>query len=197
MKKLILFTFLFWMNFTFAQLTSYEKGEVFYRDGTSEKGSIKRKYSTLKFKTKNKKPIELTYKEVKKISINEDGEDFEYVYKIIKGKKKGKFKLLKVVIIGKTSLYLLNHETQVGNTATSLPFLALTYKGADFYIGKNESSLVDFIGANSIAVGRKNIRKGLIKYFKDCRELVKKLKNKEFKNKDIIKVIEFYNEKCN
>ena len=198
MKKVFIILFLISTSYSFSQ-SFFESGEIFYRDGTSEKGYLKVKYSKIKFKKKitNKKAIEFTYKKVKKIIINEDGKDYEYQYKIIKGKKKGKFKLLKIVIFGEASLYKLEHETSLGNPRLSPIALTYNYKGANFYLGKGESSLVEFIGANSIAVGRKSIRKGLMVYFKDCKELVKKLKAKEYKNKDIVKAVEFYNSNCN
>ena len=197
MKNILIITFLLFTNYIFSQ-NSYELGEIFYRDGTSEKGYLKIKYSVIKYKKKitEKKHVELTYKEVKKIIINEDGKDYEYQYKIIKGRTKGKFKLLKKIILGKASLYLIEHETYISSSGAGTFSNSITYNGADYYIGKNTSSLVEFIGANSIAVGRKNIRKGLITYFKDCKELVKKLKNKEYKNKNIIEAVEFYNNNC-
>ena len=197
MRFILIIIFLFLTNYIFSQ-NSYELGEIFHRDGTSEKGYLKIKYSVIKYKNKitKKKHVELTYKEVEKIIINEDGKEYEYQYKIIKGRKKGKFKLLKLVISGKASLYQVEHETNISTSGAGTISNGITYKGADYYIGKNASSFVEFIGANSIAVGRKSIRKGLITYFKDCKELVKKLKIKEFKNKNIVNSVQFYNNNC-
>ena len=89
MKKLVFLLFLIVSNHGFGQ-SFFEFSEIFYRDGTSEKGYMKMNYSAIKFKKKitDKKSSILTYKEVEKIRINEDGADIEYQYKIIKGRKK-------------------------------------------------------------------------------------------------------------
>ena len=197
MKK-TLFILLFIVTYSISGQSFFESGKVFYRDGTTEKGYLKMKYSTIKFKKKNtaRKSITLTYKEVKKITINQEGKNIEYIYKIIKGKKKGKFKLLESVIYGKASLYKLTHETSLGNSGIGPVSIGLSYNGANFYIGKEASSFVEFIGENSIALGRKSIKKGLLKYFNDCEPFIEKIKNKEFKNKDIVQAVAFYNKNC-
>ncbi|MDY0779999.1 hypothetical protein [Tenacibaculum sp. IB213877] len=197
--KQILFILIFICSLSCFSQSFFESGNLFYRDGRSEKGYLKIKNSKIKFKKKitDKETSELSYKKIKKVIINEDGKDSEYHYKIIKGKKKGKIKLLKVVVVGKASLYKLEHETSLGNPSTFPLSATYNYKGANFYIGNNESNLVEFIGAKSITVGRKSIKKGLLKYFEDCPELVKKIKNKEYKNKDIVEAVEFYNSNCN
>lgn len=193
MKSIIISVLLFSSISIYSQ-SFFESGEIFYRDGTNEKGYIKIKYSEIKFKKKitDKKHQEYTYRKVKKLILADARENKIYEYKIIKDKKKSIIKLLNLVLLGDVALYQIEHFDTVGNYG-----LTYSYKGASYYlVESNNESFATFIGSKSIAVGRKNIKKGLIKYFKDCPDLINKLKNKKFKKRDIVEVVEYYNENC-
>ncbi|WP_321307361.1 hypothetical protein [Marinifilum fragile] len=85
------------------------------------------------------------------------------------------FIFIKIYVDGKIKLYQHYSTPMYGNS------------GKVWYLKKEDHPLklvVDFS------------RKKMMKYFSDCPELVKKIESKEFKSKDIIQVVQFYNSHC-
>lgn len=193
--KNFIYLFLFLTALNSSGQSFFEKGTLFFRDGTIEKGYIKKKDNELKFKKKitDKKKTKYTYKKISKVIINEKGKDIEYHYKIVKGKRKNTPKLLQLILLGRVSLYKIAIQDQLGNNASPIYY---NYNGALYYLSKENSHIAEHVGSKSIAITRKSIKKGLLNYFKNCSKLTKKIKNKEFAKKDIIKIVEYYNTNC-
>ncbi|PXY03082.1 hypothetical protein DF185_03045 [Marinifilum breve] len=85
------------------------------------------------------------------------------------------FIFIKIYVDGKIKLYQHYSTPMYGNN------------GKVWYLKKEDQPLklvADF--------GRKKMKK----YFSDCPELVKKIESKEFKGKDIIQIVQFYNSNC-
>lgn len=193
MKKTLLILLFFTVN-GYSQIYTYDKAEIHFRDGKVEEGYVKiLNFKEIKFRTSlDDKPVKFNYKKINKIIKREDGKDVEYQYKIVKAKRKNYPRLMKLVTSGKVSLYITEHKDIVGQNSP----LMLEYDGVSYYMVREDSHIAEYVGAKTIAIGRKSVTKGLITYFRDCPNLIEKIENKEFGKKDVIKIIEYYNTHC-
>ncbi len=65
----------------------------------------------------------------------------------------------------------------------------------NYYVSKSNTEEVFNLGDGTPFT--KNFKKAASNYFKDCPTLFHLIKNNEYKIKDIVKIVEFYNENCN
>ncbi len=143
----------------------------------------------------NDKPQKFGHKDIDKIFfILPNKSFFEYQFKSISKKN---IQLMKVLIRGNLSLYSFT-ETETYNTHSSGKGfgnvnIGKMHTSTHFYLSKNNNTIVEFPSKTIF----KSFRKNASAYFKDCSELVKKIKKKEFKKSNIIEIVEFYNNKCN
>ncbi len=79
--------------------------------------------------------------------------------------------------------------------AENTPYIEFTITKLDYFVGKKNEEKLQLINSESFLY--KNFRKTLSSYFHDCHVLVEKIQNKEFKKRDILEIVEFYNENCN
>ncbi|GAA3570410.1 hypothetical protein [Snuella lapsa] len=71
----------------------------------------------------------------------------------------------------------------------------ITFPRYSYYVGKGKSDEVDHLYTKGLPFA-KNFKNAMKDYFQDCPELIEKVKNKEFNNNELWKVLEFYNRKC-
>ncbi len=65
-----------------------------------------------------------------------------------------------------------------------------TYSNNNYYVAKKNEEI-----AVSLESGKK-FKKTASKYFSDCPDLVAKIQSKEYKKRDIVEIVKFYNENC-
>jgi hypothetical protein len=184
---------------TFAQ---YEKTTVHYRNGEVKQGFAKFAFMSDKLKFKEtkeqKKPSLLTYKELDKFVIGYGNDKTEYQYKIVKGKPGAK--LLKVKLRGDVSLYYEIKTSGgapmamggVGGMTMGMGFSSSTEV---YYIAKKDDDIVIQL-FNMLGVSKKKFKKIVPEFFGDCPELIEKIKNKEYKKRDIVEIVDYYNNEC-
>jgi hypothetical protein len=150
----------------------------------------------IKFKKNiNDKPKKFGHKDIKKVFFILGDESFiEYQFKKI---SKRKFQLMKVLIKGKLNLYSFTdsvlYNTQSSGEGFGNVSIGKLHTSTHFYLSKNEYGIVDEFPNKSVF---KSFKKNASTYFNDCNELVKKINNREFKNSNVIEVVEFYNSTC-
>lgn len=181
-----------------AQLNlKYREATIFFRDGTQKKGlgKLAKLGSKIKFKeTKKDEPIIYDYRKVSGFTIKYAHENTEYEYKIIEGKTGAK--LLRVKERGALNLYYTIAKS--GGWSTG-PNGVMTYSGGFdteiYYLGDKDASIV-YETQGLIGISKKKFKKLTDKFFSKCAELVKKIKNKEYKKRHIVEIVTYYNSKC-
>ncbi len=182
MKKT--FTFLAIFSFLFMS-AQYNDGIVYLKDSTELKGLIKiRSFGGIKFKPK--KDSKATFYDYNLINgFDTESEKYRYI------KHKSGFppKLLKENIKGKIYLY----SNEVYNPGHTVPN---GFAGGGMSFGGG-TSIIYFIQVNNklIRIGAR-IKKKHLKVFNDCTRLIRKIENREFKKREVYKIIEFYNKNC-
>ena len=69
------------------------------------------------------------------------------------------------------------------------------YNINNFYVKNEGDSEVIHLGSNQLFT--KNFKQGASEFFKSCPELVEKIQNREFKKKDIVRIVRYFNLDCN
>jgi len=64
-----------------------------------------------------------------------------------------------------------------------------------YYIGNYNDYKVRHLYTKGLPFS-KSFKKSMIEYFKDCKDLIEKVKNKEYTKEDIFEVIEYYKNNC-
>lgn len=206
MKKItIIISLLFFLT----AIAQKQKATLFLRDGTELKGlaKISAYGNNIKFrKEKGATRTNYTSKDLEYLIIREkvnahlgnirgDIKNTIYYYRKVQGSKS--YKLLELLEKGKVSLYKKISEgsfmTQNGVNGT---MMMNSNSISDYYVAKNDEETVTHLGTIGSPFS-KNFKKAASEYFMDCLELVNKIQNKEFKKRNIVDIVEFYNENCN
>ncbi|ARV13763.1 hypothetical protein [Polaribacter sp. SA4-12] len=197
MKKILLLTiFLYSINLS-AQI-GYSKAKIYFKDGTIKEGFGKHLFMSnakIKFKVNKKdKPIELGFMKVDKFILN----DIEYDFKIIKGKSEIQF--FKVKQRGKVSLYYsikTNNGAPMGvmNAGGVGVNMSFSTSTEVYYIAKNDEDQITQL-FNLFGPSKKTFKKIVPLFFGDCQDLLDKIDQKEYKKRDIVKIVNFYNYNC-
>ena len=178
---------------------TFKSATLNFRNGEIVKGEAKiLGDGTIKFRENNKGEKSIyTYRQVKKLEINEDGVNECYKYKIIAGKKP---KLMKVIkeYPNKINLYGIKYSVAVGNSIGIGPLsVGLTDNFYHYYVNKGNGDVVIMLGSSQQVYGSRHFKKTALKFFKDCPSLIKKIKDKEFnRRKHMEEIIEYYKNEC-
>lgn len=202
--------FIFCLGFLSAQDT---EADIYYKDGKSFSGYGRLlKNNKVQFKrTKKTKSLKVVFKLLDSVVIHTENGDF--LFKEVKVEKVKKPIVLEVLVTGKANLYgdtsyIINHGfTQNGATN----FVSSTKKGGyyknktlfrpgiiittDFLLqmpGEEEPKFLPLTNPLS-----SNFKKTASEIFNDCPDLVAKIQSEEFKKRDLVEVVEYYNKKCN
>jgi len=208
-KSILLLCLLFSLNlFSQSFFNTYEKGTIYFKDGTQTKGLLKISGFTkdeIKFKkTKQDKKQLFNYKKVKSIEFLSGD---EYFYKIIN--KKRKIILIKREIKG--TLNLFSYAVQrggipgggagFGSGGISIGFSFGGGSSTVYYLGTEDTDFIDQLPKNS---RKKKFWVIMSKYTSDCKDLSDKIKNKNnikknfrHKNTAVVDMVNYYNENCN
>ena len=190
MKKimLLLFTVLI-MNTSYSQ-----KIDVFikFKDGKELRGIFKPSGNQLE-SLKNKKKYEIdNMKEIIYFSAKDTIKYNVVDTKIYTTSKRSERKLLRKVYEGKKLiLYAITNDYQSGGIVGMNSYV--TFEGV-YIQRKNEDFAFDM--GYIYGVQYKGIKKRVKNFFKDCPELVRKVKKNEINKNETMKMVLFYEEKC-
>lgn len=181
MKKLL---FTLTLLITLSSFGQKQKATLFFKNGVilegfAHFGSFNSKISYKK--TKKSKKLFFDAKTINKIIVHSKKEDSEYHYRRIKGRNSYAF--IKPTLKGKVTLYIIKTESDQNHKS-------ITY----FYVSKGVNE--DLKELRSSLRHWTNFKKIASNYFKDCPKLVKKIQSKEFRKRDIVEVVEYYNDNC-
>lgn len=202
MKNII---FVYFLLFGVFILTGQNKEVEFkYKSGLIVKGlgKISGK-SDLKFrKSRKDKKEKISFDELEWAIINDkEGNSKKYVQLEIKGKNK------KIIVeelrIGRMNLYM-NDFTSLGTgfasrspigSSGSLGFEGSNnYQVKNYFIKNEDEDYIEFFVSTDLF--SKNFKKQARIFFQNCQLLVEKIESKQFKKKDILEIIDFYNNEC-
>lgn len=201
--KQLLFTLT--LLITLSSFSQNQKATLFFRDGTSLEGlaRITNFGDKIKFKKdKNSEKIIYNSQKVDKIVIRENDEDVTYQYKIIKNRKTPL--LLEPLKEGKVTLYRdlkqgYSPGMQMGGYGVGGMGMNFgggrSYSISSYYVSKDNGNIVIHLGDKG-TIFTKNFKKAASEYFKGCSELVKKIQSKEYRKRDVVEIVEYYNENC-
>lgn len=191
MKFFLLVLFLFSLNSITSQIHSQKKeATIYFRDGSKIECIARIKGSEIIVFDDQGEKEKLDYRKVSKIKhVPIVGKGiFEYKVKI------GYNEPILIELIKEDYLSLYGFFSQ-STTNLGNEFI-FNDVGVYYYVGKsNESTVTDFQQPPN-KYGKQWWRKLSQEYFKDCDELVRKLKDKEFKQNDLVDIVEFYNSNC-
>jgi hypothetical protein len=194
MKKVsfILLLSLFFVSYNMeAQKT---KAILTFNDGTKLEGLGKLKGSErVKFrKDKNTKAKKYHFKDLESVNIYEGSEKTTYVYLYVK--EKNDYKVLQEIIIGELSLYITITHVQHVNMGFGGPGVGASFTTKDYYLKRKVEKKANQLGPRGLFL--KNFKKYASIYFNDCPKLSEKIKIKEFRRRDIVEIVEYYNNNC-
>jgi len=189
MRKLL---FTLALLITLSSFGQNQKAKLFFKNGVVLEGyaKIKKDGRKIQFRTTKKSKI-ATYnsKEVDSIIIRNNDKDILFQYKIIKNQKKPT--LLEPIKKGKVTLY--RNMTQQYSFGIPIGGYGVGEKEiSSYYVSKNNEQLTDLGHSQSL----KSFSKAASIFFHDCPTLVVLITKKRVKRKDIVDIVEYYNENC-
>ena len=219
MKQLPLLLFLLIGMNTYSQfnLNPYEKATLKLRNGKVIEGEAKITYEKeVKFRKDNIKE-KYDYRTLESFKLIKDGKTASYIYKIIVGKKP---RLMKVVreYPGRINLFVIEYRQNSSSGTFSTPQssqintpagdVVVTNPGSpvnsgvslgvvnEYYANKGSGLEVTKIGDDHPVFGKRQFKKAINEFFKDCPEIINKVKKNEFRRRDMVSIVDFYNENC-
>src|SRR5690606_37318227 len=179
-------------------------GEI---SGISSIVSVKFKNDTLRYKTYRSKDII-------GIDILENNYYRQFRYKYVDGAKFPE--IMEIISIDSLSLYVRIFEGSVLSNSfisESIPILTIgksdgknigpnrnvymekNFPKFSYYVGYGESDHVQQLYTKGLPFSR-GFKESMKRYFKDCPALIDKVENDAFSNKELLRVIDFYNQNC-
>ena len=163
---------------TNTEKSKFEQGIIYLKDGNTKKGLIKkRNLGGIKYKEKEESDVELyDHMNIDGYNITENG-IVKYLYKKTEN---GFPQIMQLVRVGKINLYSIKVSNRDIITGIRVNY-----------------SFIYFIEKENVTtrVGKK-LSKSDLELFNDCPSLIKKIKKKEFKKKDVYKIVNFYDMNC-
>jgi hypothetical protein len=172
-----------------------------FKDGTIIEGFGGLKGKTyVNFKKNKESEIEkYHFDKLDNMKIYSFGDLNTYVFKKIKGEKNAR--IFEELYKGKVSLLRIIYKTNT-NTGVGFPTGDATNIGFgtgnishNYYVQRKNENEVTSLG--TIGLFTKKFRKITSEYFKDCESLIEKIKSKEYTQRDIRVIVEYYNNDCN
>lgn len=208
-KSILLVCLLFSLNlFSQSFFNTYEKGKIFFKDGSQVEGLLKLvgfSRNEIKFKKSKQDEKQLfNYKKVKSIKFVSGD---EYFYKI--NVKRRKILLIKREIKGKIELFSYQAQSPglqgggagFGGGGVSIGFNFGGGSSVVYLIGNDNSDLIEQLPRNT---RKKKFWVTMSKYTSDCKDFSDKIKNKnsikknfKHKNTAVVDMVNYYNENCN
>lgn len=178
---------IFTLVFCISLNAQFKEGKIYFKDNKTIKGLVKVKtLGGIKFKTTSDSGAkDYSHEQIKGYDVN------GWQYRYLKDNKTLAPKLLKLILEGEISLYskiVKNPNSAISNGSPSggIKMIINPFPTKIYYL-KSKDSVVK-IGTT--------IKKSHLEFFKNCPELIKKIKTKEFKKWEIYEIIDFYNFDC-
>ena len=178
----------------FCQTVNLENASVFLKNGKKLNGGVSMGLKKLKIRINSNVTKTYEGKDIDSIIVNFEDKKKKFVYNPLKKlrNKLKKYRLMEVIFEGK-KIKLFKHLQSVRQN-TGIGFYNDNGRITSFFvIRKNEKVSTRIESSYGLHKGFPKIAP---KYFNDCKELLLKIKNKEFKRDDIFDVILFYEFKC-
>ncbi|MFK7834522.1 MAG: hypothetical protein AB8B52_14715 [Winogradskyella sp.] len=167
--------------FFFSVNAQYEHGTVYFKDGQTKDGLIKKGFfGGIKFK-KNEESEKFTYNYEDITGYDTNSGYFRY-----KNEENAGLKLYELIAIGNYNLYSQERSNPPVIDANGV----FTHMGGSIIIYFLE------IDNNFFRLGTK-IKKRHLVFFEDCSLLMNKIRKRIIKRRHVYDVIDFYNRKCN
>lgn len=194
--KLLSFILTFTISISYAQLKPVT---ITFKNGEKLSGIGKKKGYTFKFKTdENSKAQEFEFSKLKSVEI-EFSYDQKGIYKFFQVKDSENFIAVEELVSGtKAELYTTSATFNFGGMGTGMGGMGMGVGSQSvtyYYIKKPNEDRLTELGAYSPLT---NDLKGRVKtYFSDCKILIDKLENREFKVREGLEdIVKFYNKNC-
>jgi hypothetical protein len=190
MKSKLFFLLLICYNITcFGQL---KPSMVVLKSGDTLNGVIgKLKNETFKYKKySNGKSKEINFSEINIIQIRYSKNDTK-TYRFFQLNSNNKFLAVQPSILGtKTELFFTTYNINSSGAGG----ININQTIVQYYAKKKRETKLTYLGKYDIFGA---MREKVIEYFSDCRNLVEKVKNKDFRMRNgLEKVVEYYNKNC-
>lgn len=158
----------------------FNEGTIYLKDSTEIKVLIKTKtFGGVKYKESESSEIrEYEDNQLNGYDINENGTIEKYRFKEVQGISRR----MKIVRLGKINLYSIF----VSNSGSAMGMGLPVSEGNVYFLEKNNVT---------IRTGTK-LKSGKLYLIEDCPKLIDKIKKKELKTKEVIKIIDYYNQNC-
>lgn len=176
------------------------KAELTFKDGTVKEGLGKLVGNKIKFRAnRNEKTIKYHFSLLKQAKIYYQDNISIYVYLEAENTKKPR--VLEEVAIGKVSLYRTATQGYAPYAGSHGGFGGVGFTGGhsysikNFYVREEHEEKVTHLGSNQLFT--KNFKQAASNFFKDCPTLAQKIQNKTLKKRDLIAIVEYYNQDCN
>lgn len=166
-----------------------------FKDGTIKTGLGKLSGTNkIKFRAnKQEKPIKYDFSLLDEAKIS--GITYVSVNVNVNGSENKK--VLERVLVGKVYLYQSQNQGYMpyAGAPGGVGFAGgYSYSINNFYVSRANEVKATHLGSNELFT--KNFKQAASDYFKDCTELVQKIQNSTFKKRDLIAIVQFYNNEC-
>lgn len=198
MKKLI--TWLFFM-ITINISSQKQQDKIILNNGTIKEGLVKIKSLTYRIKYRKEKGAKkelINLHKIKTLFINEKGKVVEYDVKYKTKSKYASPQLYRVIRRGKANLYFKYNKLSSASVFSfnGMATMSNSQTSTTLFVCKNNNKVLTKLGYLRAPNFGKSFKKRAMSFFNDCPKLVKKLKTKQFKRKNIRDIVYFYNTKC-
>jgi len=184
----LLFTLYFFIGFS---QNNKKEATLYLKNGDSIKCFARISGVNVRYaKSKKEKEKILNYKKLRYIKYRVKGIPYQIHYQQIEGNKTPK--LMQLIIDGKIQLFGIYDVYDFKATKYSNPnFSAKLFPAKKYYLKRKEDKYVTRLN--------RNFKQKAIEFFKVCKDLVQKIKKEEkgFHKKDIVNIVEYFNEHCN
>lgn len=184
--------FFFCLHFTNAQYRTCElklkTGETLQVLGKL-KGSHEFKYK----KFAKDKPKKIHFSEIEYVKLVETRNKIR-TFKYFRIARENKSRIMEEVIVGDVSLYIISVAGVGMMSQPGFPMMMDSGESVSYYVKRPHNTEVILL--EEPASTGKRFRRVATAFFADCKALVEKIKNKEFKAKHIEDIVRYYNEEC-
>lgn len=201
MKFVASILFLLTLSPVFASTTNsfdaYEDASIHFHDGTSIRGlgKITNNFS-IKFKTsEDSKPEIWTELMLKGITLHRHLDDIDFLY--VKVKNRTSMLLLEVIELGEISIFVdvSSYWIPTGNgfnNTLGIQTMPSHQENTSYRFFLKKENEVEAIESFGIF----NFRKKAMEFFKNCTQIVDRLKERKYKRGDIVEMVYYYNDYC-
>lgn len=191
MKKIVIISILFVFTNLMVGQNTKQKATLFFRNGTSLSCFARVAGDYIRYTEKNVRgeEIPVNHKELLGIDIWMHDRLLHLIYKTEQGKSKPR--LMEMNIDGKMKLYRIAdvYNSNYGFNSNTKFLSEKSSSSVYFLETKEDQEFVFRISSNFDKLAKT--------YFSDCKDLVAQLGQDNFRRKDILKIVIFYNENCN